>query len=179
LEDLRSMVADESCDTRLTAIQTALQGVIRSLRTTAVELRSPTLAAFGLEKAIRSHADGFQQAHPELTVNLDLDPDGQALPERVRLALYRIYQNGLANVVRHAGADCVDIRLRMEPGQARLEVQDNGQGFIVPPRWIMLVRAGHLGLAGASERAEAVGGRLEVESSPGAGTLLRVVVPAI
>ena len=59
-----------------------------------------------------------------------------------------------------------------------LEIEDNGLGFEPPKRWIDLVREGHLGLAGSAERAEAVGGRLEVESQPGKGTRLRVIAPS-
>jgi two-component system, NarL family, sensor histidine kinase UhpB len=58
-----------------------------------------------------------------------------------------------------------------------LEIQDDGQGFELPARWIHLAREGHLGLIGARERTEAIGGRFEVLSSPGEGTLVRAVVP--
>jgi signal transduction histidine kinase len=58
-----------------------------------------------------------------------------------------------------------------------LEVQDDGQGFQVPRRWLELARQGHLGLVGIAERAEAIGGQLQIISAPGAGTRIRVVVP--
>ena len=69
------------------------------------------------------------------------------------------------------------MRFELDDEQACLEVQDDGVGFKVPRRWIGLVREGHLGLAGASERAEAIGGRMEVSSEPGQGTLIRVLAP--
>lgn len=151
--------------------------VIDALRTTSRELRPPALAPYGLEKAIRSHAETLQQAHPDLKINVQLDSDGQNLPEPVRMSLYRIYQTAVTNVIRHANATTATIRFRLDERQARLEVQDNGCGFEVPRRWIELARKGHLGLVGAVERAEAAGGRLDVESKPGKGTLIRVVVP--
>jgi signal transduction histidine kinase len=101
--------------------------------------------------------------------------DGQSLPERQRLALFRIYQQALANVVRHSAATQVDVRFTHTPEETVLEVQDNGVGFQAPERWITLAREGHLGLVGASERAEAIGGKLEVITSPGEGALIRVV----
>jgi signal transduction histidine kinase len=104
-------------------------------------------------------------------------PDEQSLAEPVRLALFRIYQAALNNVARHAQAQRVDIRFRFADDEIVLEIQDDGRGFELPERWITLAREGHLGLVGAAERAEAVGGKLDVESAPGKGTCLRVIVP--
>jgi two-component system, chemotaxis family, CheB/CheR fusion protein len=138
---------------------------------------APTLAPFGLEKAIKSHIDQFQQSHPELEVKLALMPDGQTLPEQMRLALFRICQAALANVVRHAAARHVFIRFRLDTEQVVLEVQDDGLGFELPARWIEIAREGHLGLIGMVERAESIGGQLKVISAPGQGTLIQAVVP--
>lgn len=159
----------------LAEVQTTLRQVIQTLRAICGELRPPTLAPFGLEVAIRSHAEGFQQAHAELQLHLDLMPDGQTLPERVRLALFRIYQQALNNVAQHARARSVRVRWAFDAQAIVLEIQDDGGGFDVPRRWIELARRGHLGLLGAAERAEAIGGRLEVLSAPGQGTVVRVV----
>lgn len=158
-------------------MQEGLQQVIRTLRSICGELRPPTLAPFGLEKAIRSHAEEFQEENPGLAVHLDLTPDGQALPEQVRLALFRIYQQALTNIIRHAEAKNVQVRFALNEERVTLEVQDDGVGVMLPPRWIELARQGHLGLVGASERAESVGGWLEVDSQPGKGMTLRVTVP--
>lgn len=151
--------------------------VIQSLRMISGELRPPALAPYGLEKAIRSHAESLMQTHPDLSIRLQLDPDRQTLPEPVRMALYRIYQTAITNVIRHAAASEADVRLILEENQIRLEVQDNGCGFKLPHRWIELARQNHLGLVGALERAEAAGGTLKVESAPAKGTLIRVIVP--
>jgi len=176
LAELAPILPGEAGLEQMAAIQATLQRVVRTLRAMSVELRPPALAPFGLEKAIRSHVEEFQQAHPDLGVQLDLAADGQALPEPARLALFRIYQQALNNVVRHAEASVVTIRLRLEPQQVTLEIQDNGHGFRMPPRRIMLVRQGHLGLAGIAERVESIGGRLDIVSTSGEGTLIRVVV---
>jgi PAS domain S-box-containing protein len=158
-------------------VNDTLLGVIHSLRVICQELRPPTLAPFGLEKAIRSHAEYFHKEHPELEIRLKLMADGQLLSERVRLTLFRIYQQALNNVARHAQADQIDISLQLDAEQVILEVQDNGRGFQVPERWIEMARQGHLGLVGAAERAEAIAGRLAIESQPGRGTIIRVSVP--
>jgi PAS domain S-box-containing protein len=173
---LKEALLDETKLNDLAATQITIQQVIQTLRAMFSELRPPALAPFGLEKAIRSHAERFQTEHPELEVTLELMPDGQALPEPVRLALFRIYQEALNNVLRHAEANAVWIRFTLETAQAILEVQDNGHGFKVPQRWLELARQGHLGLVGISERTEAIGGELKIISTPGAGTTIRVVV---
>ncbi len=162
---------------RLATVQAELLQVIDELRATCQELRPPALAPFGLEAAIRSHAGRFQETHPELEVQVDLMHDGQALPERVRLALFRIHQETLNNVAQHAGASCVVSRFYLNDERVLLEISDDGCGFQVPERWIVLARQGHLGLLGAAERAGSIGGQLEVESAPGKGTVVRVVVP--
>jgi signal transduction histidine kinase len=158
-------------------VQERIIEIVQELRVFCGELRPPTLTPFGLESTIQAHAEAFNRQHPEIELRLDLQPDGQMLPERVRLALFRIYQQAMANMLRHSGANRVAVRFNFDAEQALLEIEDNGKGFSVPSRWIDLVREGHLGLAGSAERAEAVGGKIQVESAPGRGTLLRAAVP--
>jgi PAS domain S-box-containing protein len=162
---------------QLEGIQASLQAQIDELRTYASELRPPTLAKFGLEKAVRSHAEIFLEKHPDLTIRLELAPIEAGLQETSGLALFRIYQQSLANILKHTQAKEVRVRLAQIGEQVQLEIQDNGQGFEVPEEWLGLVRKGHLGLVGMRERAEAVGGRLEVISQPGQGTLIQARVP--
>jgi PAS domain S-box-containing protein len=162
---------------KLVTTQVAVQRTIQTLRTLCGELRPPALAPFGLEKAIRSHAEQFQQAQPELSLKLKLRPDRQTLPEQVRLALFRVYQQALTNIVRHAQAAHIRVELALRPDQVILAVEDDGCGFEVLKRRIELVRQGHLGLVGAAERVEAIGGELTIKSAPGQGTLVRAVIP--
>ncbi len=153
-----------------------IKKVVVDLRSTTQELRPPTLASFGLEKAIRSHAEEIQEKHPELKIHLSLARDQQMLSEDMRLTLFRIYQQSIANILRHAEASEVHIRFVFDVEEARLVIEDNGKGFVVPPGWISLIRQGHFGLAGAAERVEALGGIFEVESHPGHGTIVRAVI---
>jgi PAS domain S-box-containing protein len=162
---------------QLENIQAAIDQLVGSLRTICGELRPPTLVPFGLEKTIKSHAQQFQEAHPELAITLDLVEDGQTLSEPVRIVLFRIYQEALNNILRHAQARQVKVRLRLQGEYAVLKIQDNGKGFELPERWINLARQGHLGIVGARERAREIGGNLEISSRPGKGTVLRAVVP--
>lgn len=167
---------DELREQLLDMRQQAIE-LIDSLRAICNNLRPPALAPFGLEKAIRSHADKFQTANPDILLALHLDSDGQTLPERVRLALFRIYQQALANIVKHADAGLVEVDFVFDDHQAILRIRDDGVGFEVPKHLMSLAKEGHLGLVGASERAEAVGGQLSVQSTAGEGTQIQVVVP--
>lgn len=146
-----------------------------SVRRIARGLRPPELEELGVTAAIRSHARG-------LTENLDLDVQIEAegavdtLSEEARLALYRILQEALSNVVRHAEAETVVVRLGSRDGRVTAEVEDDGVGFDVDR--VGPGRGGRLGLVGMEERASLVGGSVEVDSEPGEGTRVRVQIPA-
>ena len=97
------------------------------------------------------------------------------MPEHVEVALYRIAQEALQNMVKHAKAGLAWVGLSFGNGTARLEVADDGVGFDVPTAW----DSGGFGLRSMRERAELVGGRLSVRSRPGGGTSITVTAPAI
>jgi len=176
IEELRSN-ADPKLKEALGDVKQHIQNVLQDLRATAKELRPPTIFNFGLENAIRSHANDIVEKHPNLNMHLSLAHDRQILPEKVRLALFRIFQQSLANVIRHAKATEVHVRFSFDAEEANLEIKDNGRGFEVPLNWIDFVRQGHYGLAGAAERANALGGVFKVQSNPGSSTTIRVTIP--
>jgi PAS domain S-box-containing protein len=177
LQALSPTLDDDDQTAHLENMRTSLHRAARALRAICGDLRPPTLTPFGLAAAMRAFSESFQQEHPDLSIGLDLADDGQLLPEPTRLVLFRIYQQALTNVVRHASAQNVLARFRLDEEELTLQVTDDGCGFQVPEHWIELARQGHLGLVGMAERAESVGGRLEVRSSPGAGTTLSVKAP--
>lgn len=170
-------IQQEQSSLQLEEVQENLQSVIYALRTLCRELRPPALAPFGLEQAIRAHAQSFQRQYPHIALELDLDEDRQLLPERVRLALYRIFQHALANVALHAEASNVRVSFVIDEAHVQLRIIDDGCGFEVPERWIEFAREGHLGLVGAAERAEAIGGHFQVVSGPELGTSINVTAP--
>jgi signal transduction histidine kinase len=174
---LSRQMADDQQQAQLSEMRSTLRHLVRHLRAICQDLRPPALTPFGVAAVIRSFAESFQQNHRDLTVVVDLDDDGQRLSDRARLALYRICQHGMRNVAQHAEATRVYIGLRMGEDHVQLCMEDNGQGFIVPGDWMPMVQQGKYGLLGCIERAEAVGGHVTVESEPGNGTRLRVVVP--
>jgi PAS domain S-box-containing protein len=161
---------------KMRAIQHAMQTQVKELRRFCNELRPPALAPFGLEKTIRSHAESFQERFPDVELILNLKRDGQVLPEEIRMALFRIYQELLNNVARHAQAKTVYVRFALDDEYAVLEVEDDGVGFAAPEQWVEFARKGHLGLVGMQERVEMYGGTVEVDTQPGHGTRVRVAV---
>lgn len=177
IKSLESNITMDGADSQVEEIDQTVRRVVDNLRAMSVELRPPALAPFGLEKALRSYAEEFQDQHPEYKIELDLMEDSKNLPENVRLALFRIFQVSITNVLRHAEASTARVRFAFDAEEVVLEIVDDGKGFKLPKRWINFAREGHLGLVGAFERAEAMGGELTVESAPGEGTRVRVRVP--
>jgi PAS domain S-box-containing protein len=164
---------------RMQSLYEGAQTLAADLREACNELRPPTLVHFGLEQTIRSHAEKFRRNHPAHHLRLHFGKGDSKVSGSVRLALYRIYQESLNNIVRHASASRIAVRLEVKQGWVTLKVQDDGQGFEMPADWLEMARQGHLGLVGMKERAEAVGGSLSVVSSPGKGTQVLAAVPVM
>jgi signal transduction histidine kinase len=133
------------------------------------ELRPPLLREHGLGPALRARLAAVE-GRSGLATDARLD-EAVRLPAAVEQDLYRIAQEALNNVLKHARASRVTLAFGVADGYARLEVSDDGAGFD-PDR-----PAGGLGLAGIRERAAHVGGVLRIESAPGAGTRIVVEVP--
>lgn len=162
---------------QLEHIQRELIRINQALRNICRDLRPPTLSKLGLPQAIEEHVSRHESSYPELSIQLELIQDSLPIPEKSRLALFRIFQVAFTNVVRHAQAKHLEIRLVLANNLIQLEIKDDGVGFDVPRRWNELAHKGHLGLAGAFERAESMGGRMIILSAQGKGTTVRVEVP--
>ena len=177
LQQLSESCPDPDLAKALEGLRDALQEVIGDLRAYTQELRPPILFNFGLRRAIRAHLNNFSEGHPAIQIHLNVEWDGEMLPEPVSIALFRVYQESLNNVVKHARASEVWVNITRGDSLVTLVVEDNGAGFQVPLDPLQLVIQGHLGLAGMRERVEAIGGSLEVDSRPGKGTRIQVQVP--
>lgn len=172
----------ENCDAEEIAglredLVDGIQRLIVELRDVSNELRPAHTIRFGLAKAIYYHSQDFQERHPGLAINLELADDGLTIPTDISTALFHIYQQAVNNIVRHAEASSVEIRLILGQDAVFMEVQDDGKGFQPPEYWVELSRGGHLGLVGMRERAEALGGKLTVISGECKGTTIQVEVP--
>jgi PAS domain S-box-containing protein len=144
---------------------------LAEMRALIFELRPASLETDGLLQALRNHAAAVQ-GRTGLAVTVDADRVDR-LPIPTEEALYRIGQEALHNVVKHANAERATIRLRRDGERVVLTVEDDGSGF--SPQ---AVARGHLGLLGMRQRADLIGGELRVESTPDHGTRVEVSVPA-
>jgi two-component system sensor histidine kinase UhpB len=145
----------------------------------ARQLRPSALDDHGLVPAVETQLKRFS-ARTGIEVRLGADGDPNALPEVVQTAIYRVAQEALTNVTRHAGATVVELDLEEADGAAELRVRDDGHGFdpSVAALTASQVQGGGLGLVGMAERARLVGGELDVRSAPGGGTTITLRVPS-
>ncbi len=162
---------------RLAQTELLLAETIGTVQRIAVELRPSALDALGLPAAIRDEARRFE-ARSGIQTRLDLDRAQHVAPS-VATALFRILQELLTNVARHAQASTLDISLAPEDGAQVLQVRDDGvgiQGPMCADDGLQSIYA-HLGVLGMAERAQAVGGRLSLNPHPMGGTVATVRVP--
>jgi signal transduction histidine kinase len=151
-----------------------LTEVTRTLRNLLSELRPPALDEHGLAGALKLYGDSFAK-QANLNVSVDAQVDHRPAPE-VETIVYRVTQEALTNVSKHARARHVWIRLTAVEQAVDLTIRDDGVGFD-PAEAARLLKDGHYGLAGMRERVELGGGRLELDSRPGAGTTIGVELP--
>lgn len=166
---------------QLTTIIAQLDDLIQNDITSLSRQLYPSIVRRGMIPALQSLADQFE---PSFTVRLDIsdefrrleEADRRAVPESVRLAAYRIIEDALTNVLKHAEASTARIRLDIEPGdELRLTIEDDGMGFDLGP-------GGHpsgrgLGLEAMQDYASAVGGSCTIWSAPGRGTSITAHLP--
>ena len=149
-----------------------LAEVADDLRHLSHDLHPAVLERCGLAEALRDHGAEIERRHG-LRVELSLSGTEVPFQPEVALGLYRMAQEALANVVRHAGAGTVHLTLKVAAGVAHLTVTDDGAGF--DPEAAR--QAGGMGLASMGERARLLGGHCRITSSPGTGTRIEVSVP--
>ncbi len=181
LADLAGQVGDEALvgdlqgtDEVLEWVEKGLGEEVRVLRRLMGALRPPVLDNRGFNEAVGEHATRFEQ-ETGIAVDVGLGLEVR-LPQEVETILYRITQESLNNVAKHAKAGHVRVTVDQHDGTVRLRVRDDGVGFDASNTG-QLLREGHYGLAGMRERASLVGGTLEVGSIPGHGTTVEVRLP--
>lgn len=166
-------VQDEANKNRLTMMQQMAEQTVAGLRRLTRDLRPIYLEDLGLIPALEMLARDMSKT-TGLAIVFEKWGEARRLPSNKELALYRIAQEGLSNVVRHAKANRATVLLKFTEHEVSLTVNDDGIGFVVPESPAEMAPAGHFGLLGVQERAESVGARLQIESAPGQGTCLQV-----
>ena len=174
LETLRNRLNnDPLVDSLLADLTKQTQNATADIRHLVYELRPPTLDELGLVSALRESVAQFtQQGSTDLNITFDAPDSLPPLPAAVEVAVYRIAQEALTNVIRHAEAhNChIDLRLDASTSSLCLDIQDDGRGLL------MKRRAG-VGMNSMRERAEELGGTLTATSNPTGGTLLTAHLP--
>ncbi len=162
---------------RATELRRIAAGVLENVRSLALELRPSVLDDMGLIPALERYTHDYSRKFGIAVDFHTVGFDGMRLRPQVETALYRIVQEALTNVARHAQAETVSVLLERKANRLVVIVEDDGKGFDVE----RLLRSGSpeekLGLFGMRERASLIGGELTIESSPGAGTTVFVEVP--
>jgi signal transduction histidine kinase len=160
----------------LRRLQTLTADSLRELQRIISDLRPAHLDDLGLGAAVRWYAGRLEEL-TSLTVHVEIQGEERTLDEAVRITIFRLIQEALNNIIKHAQASYVDVGLTFNDNAARIRVRDNGIGFDLA--LVRLSRAGRasLGLAGMEERAALLGGEVEIQSQPGYGTEIEAVIP--
>jgi len=163
--------AREHMDSEVTALRRIVEGTVKMVRNITLLLRPSMLDDLGLIPALEWQA---REASRQTGLRVDVAAAGVTaeLPDEFKTCIYRLVQEALHNVTRHAIAASVRIVVQQEPGRLLLSVQDDGQGFDVR-------RSRGLGLLGMEERVAHLGGTLQLKSEPGSGTLISVALPLV
>ncbi len=151
-------------------VEVALQGI----RKLSLSLRPSILDDLGLDAALRWHLDNMNQM-ANLQTHYSTNLEGRRLPSIIEICCFRIIQEALTNVVRHAKAQLVMVELHLEDEQLQLSIRDDGAGFDVVSALNAAARGRSLGLLGLQERVSLAGGKININSSlDGSGTTIQV-----
>ena len=171
LKPLEQAAETDETRTAVASVRELVVSTLQDVRRLAVELRPSALDDFGLVSAVERLAETFRE-QTGMQVDLEARLGEERLPSAVETALYRIVQEALTNIVKHAEATRVSVLLTRKDGSALAVVEDDGLGFDPGA-----ARDEGLGLVGMRERVALVGGRLRIESAAGAGATLVAEVP--
>lgn len=157
-------------------LETLTADSLKELERLISDLRPSHLDDLGLAAALRWYA-GSVQEHASLSIRVDIMGDEKDLDDAVKITIFRIIQESLNNVIKHAQASHVNIRLCFEERNVRIEVWDNGIGFNLDQSPQKNTSRPSLGLAGMEERAALLGGHVSIQSRPGYGTQVEALIP--
>jgi signal transduction histidine kinase len=171
---LERSTKDEAVLANAAELHELTSAALDSVRRMAMDLRPAALDDLGLVPALQAYAEKYSQRWP-LDVAVSVKGLRRRLPPQVELVLYRVLQESLNNVAKHAAATMVAVSLARRHNQVSLTVRDNGAGFHVKSG--QPADGSGLGLFGMRERMALIGGELEVQSKPGHGTTVTAHVP--
>ncbi len=171
LKNVEEAKSKEDARTAAAGLREQIVETLQNVRRLAVELRPSALDDFGLVPALERLAEAFGE-QSGIKVDIQANLDSARLPEEIETALYRIVQEALTNVAKHAAAKRVSVVVTRRENAVMAVIEDDGQGFGAGGG-----SGGGLGLVGMKERVGLLGGRLAIESTEGAGTTVVAEVP--
>ena len=166
----------------------SLRGAVRDIRAQVLDvmhgvrqmshlIHPPVLDDFGIIAAMESMSNKYRDASG-LDVRVDSQDTGMRFAPAIELLVFRAFQEGMSNIIKHAAAKSVWVRVRVDEGMLQLELEDDGRGFDAQAYFRSPPAAAGLGLIGMRERVAHFGGAFQISSRVGAGTLLDVRIPA-
>jgi signal transduction histidine kinase len=164
-------------EARLADLVQLTDQIAREMQSLALELRPPALDNLGLQLALQGHLETWSDRHGLEADFHSTGLDGERFPREVEITLYRVVQEGLTNVLKHAGASHVSLLLERRGRNLIAILEDDGAGFAVEEVLASPEKSGRLGLRGMRERMAVLGGTLVIESSPGSGTTVFARIP--
>lgn len=177
LDLVKSMLDEpEEAHKRLTDLRKMVNQTIANVRQFSRDLRPLALEDLGLLAALQYLVSDLTQK-TEIEANLELIGEASNLPSDMDVAIYRILQETLSNVRKHAQATRVEVTVEFTQLDVILTVADNGRGFEMPEALTDFASEGHLGMMGLQERAQLFGGSITVEAQPDQGTIVKLVMP--
>ena len=176
LQLLASVPTPVEHDRRVADTIGLLDRMIGLVRTISLDLRPPLLDELGLSVALRGYLEA-QERRSGVAIEFDVSGVPARLPEDLQITVFRVVQESVTNVFRHAGASRVEVDLQGNATRLALRVVDDGRGFDLGEALERAAVGRHLGLMGMRERIESMGGTLSIESSPGRGTDIRAQIP--
>jgi signal transduction histidine kinase len=161
-----------SMQVRLHGIVCGIDQLSSDMQHLSHTLHSGRLQYLGLKPALKEICGQIERQY-HIAIDLQTDGVSKAVPKEVEMCLYRVAQEALHNIAKHSGAGRVAIRLMENNGALRMAISDDGKGFSQAEKSHQI----GLGLASMRERVSIVGGKFQIESTPGRGTLLSAQVP--
>lgn len=174
LATIRQLVGNDALRSEMDGLHELVSDTLEGVRRLASDLGPTVLRDLGLAAALELLVARLRE-ETKLTIDLTVHLASAGLTEAPTLALYRVAQEALTNVVRHARATSVAIRLDRVGSGVRLVIEDDGVGFVLPAE----LDSDSVGLYGMRERLGLVGGTLDLSTRPGHGTRISAIVPGV
>ena len=178
LEEIENVEVSLLLQQEIESIRHMIRSMVGELRQLCGDLRPPSIEHHGLSAAVDSFAHEWAERN-DIELQLEIDPALGRLPETIELSVFRIVQEGLNNIRKHASAKHVRLSLqRTSAANLLVRLEDDGQGLAAPVDLASLSVQKHFGLVGISERVALLGGLMSIESSNSNGTILQVEIPS-